>query len=154
MHNISKFDAINGFVKIIFPVQLDEDGYPGVSSEGIWARKLNDGSYEVDSIPFYVNDLSVGDIIAAADAEGRLMFANIIHKSTNNTLRVFLLDSLPEYTSQLKTKLRNLGAEIESFDERYFSVNLPQGISLSKIEELLSSEVSSKKLEYEVSSKR
>ncbi len=53
-------------VKITFRLVQDEDGYPGVGYESMWARRLPDGTFEIDNIPFYSYDVAVGNGTALA----------------------------------------------------------------------------------------
>jgi Domain of unknown function (DUF4265) len=65
-------------VKILFKLEQDEDGYPPVTVEGLWATRLADDTVEVDSIPFFVRDTSLGDVVRVELIEEELFFASTV----------------------------------------------------------------------------
>jgi hypothetical protein len=58
-------DQHEGLVKIVFSLEQDEDGYPPVKTESLWAKPKADGSFELDNTPFYAQGISRKDIVAA-----------------------------------------------------------------------------------------
>ena len=42
------------YFKIVFSLVPDEDGYPPVASESLWAVNVADDEYRLDNIPFHV----------------------------------------------------------------------------------------------------
>ncbi len=42
-------------VKIVFELQQDEDGYPPVTRESLWATPTDGGLYRLDNIPFFAH---------------------------------------------------------------------------------------------------
>src|SRR3546814_1508119 len=65
-------------VKIRFPLEQDESGYPPETSETMWAVPLGNGRYRLDNIPFYAKLVSDGDVVAASIIDGDLTFEEIL----------------------------------------------------------------------------
>jgi len=77
------------FVKVRFGIQQDENSWPPVTSEGLWAVPLGDGRYRIDNTPWFVRQLATGDIvIAQADDGGELWATERAAWSGHLTLRV------------------------------------------------------------------
>jgi hypothetical protein len=51
--------------RVVFPLEVDEDGWPPVGAERMWAFDLGDGRYRIDNVPWFVRDLAVGDVVVA-----------------------------------------------------------------------------------------
>ena len=78
-----------GFDKVRFALEPDADGWPPVTSEGLWAEPLGAGRYRVDNTPWFVRNLSADDVVVATpDAEGVLWATRRIHFSGRMTVRV------------------------------------------------------------------
>ena len=75
-------------VKVIFELERDEDGWPPVSGERLWAFDLGDGTYRIDNVPWYVENLAVEDVVAAAYDEDRLLLTAMVEKSEHLTIRL------------------------------------------------------------------
>ena len=101
----------NGYVKIIFRLQRDSDGYPPTDREGIWAIQTPSGAFRLDNIPFYAMDVSDGDLVSAEDSEGELIFKELVEASDNCTVRVIIFDLARE--AEIRSDLRDLGCSIE-----------------------------------------
>lgn len=76
-------------LKIIFNIEQDEDGYPPVSFESLWAFPLNNGNYIIDNIPFFIYGIAAGDEISALNIEQEFFFDKLIRHSGSSVFRVF-----------------------------------------------------------------
>lgn len=74
--------------KIEFELEQDEDGYPPLRYERLWATPRPDGLYSIDSIPFFVVGISADDVVEADDIDGALRFRKLVRASGNSTFRV------------------------------------------------------------------
>src|SRR5689334_7834646 len=83
-------------VKVIFPVEQDESGYPPVNEESIWCLPQERDVFQVDNIPFYAYDISLEDKIRADVQRGVLRFEKLLAPSKNTTIRVFAKDQSSE----------------------------------------------------------
>ncbi|MFV0537599.1 MAG: DUF4265 domain-containing protein [Dysgonomonas sp.] len=75
------------YQKVVFELEVDEDGYPPVGFESVWTIKERD-YYIVDNIPFYIHDISLGDKIIVKENNGELRYLETIEKSRNSTIRI------------------------------------------------------------------
>jgi len=139
-------------VKIRFPLEQDESGYPPESSETMWAVPLGDGRYILDNIPFYAKLVSDGDVISASVIDGDLTFQEVLEASRNCTIRIITLDDSDG--AEVRNILENIGCKVEgSGTSGFFSVSFDKDIYQSVIE--LINEFSEKELiDYEESSLR
>lgn len=81
-------------VKVFFRLQQDDDGYPPVAVEGLWARPGGTRNTVVlDNIPFYARGVAPGDEIeVASDESGRLWFHSLVKSSGSSVFRVYAIN--------------------------------------------------------------
>lgn len=83
-------------VKVRFSLAVDEDGWPPVDSEGLWAEPLGDDEYKIDNTPLFVQDLATGDVVRArAGNDGVLWATERLSWSGHFTIRVIPLADGP-----------------------------------------------------------
>jgi hypothetical protein len=144
-------------VKIRFEIQQDENGYPPVSVEYLWAVPLERGQYRIDNVPFFVLGVSCDDIVnAQKDQSGMLQFVSLASEGGHSTVRLILFENtrddapLSERTKQLREKLRCLGCSTEqSHIPGLFSVDIPQSVSFLEVRTLLQQGASDDLWDYE-----
>lgn len=151
---INSMDSKNDYVHLIFPLVQEEDGYPGVGSERLWAKKIDNHLYEVDNIPFFVKGISAGDLVTAEEKEGALFFKELEKKSSSSTLRVILFGEndgvKKESALLLRSQLNKMGCETEgSHIPNLISVGIPQVVSLKLVTDYLENGMREGKWEYE-----
>lgn len=56
--------------KVFFKLEPDDDGYPPVSVESLWAQENQDGTCVIDNIPFYTREATLGDVVDVLYDEG------------------------------------------------------------------------------------
>ncbi len=117
-------------VKITFRLVQDEDGYPGVGYESMWARHLTDGTFEIDNIPFYSYDVAVGDIVKAQEVDGELFFSERVKDSGNSVIRMLIHNR--DELDKVRAELRALGCDSEG-DGVVLAVNVPAAVSYAPI---------------------
>lgn len=103
-------------VAVTFGMTPDEEGWPPIGSETLWAQPLGEGRYRLDTVPFFVPDLAVGDVVTAApDDDGRLWAQRRESTGGHGTIRVIplldgsLLGSTQALVSALSQSLGDLG---------------------------------------------
>jgi hypothetical protein len=92
--------------KVLFRLPQDEDGYPPMDIEGVWASKNDDGSLTIDHIPFFTKEATLGDRVCAIARKGQLFYHSTIEHSGNSLLRVVFFEQseLPPLRSQLSSR--------------------------------------------------
>lgn len=121
------------YVKIQFYEQ--DVGY-----ENLLATRLKDGLFRIESIPFFVYDVSLHDVInAKPDQEGRLQFLRVVSSSGNRTLRA---RKSPEFStsesSSLVEQLKACGCQAEILNARLIAIDVPEHSDLRAVTNLLS----------------
>jgi len=123
-------------VKIGFSLEQDEDGWPPVTRENMWAVDLGDGRYRIDNIPFYVMGISDGDLITATKEEDeRLVFSELVEASSNSTFR--LIVSNEEEISEVRKIFRELGCPSELVSHGLISLHVPGSVTMKPIATLI-----------------
>lgn len=136
-------------VKIFFHLKQDEDGYPEVSAESVWAKPTKTADeYIVDNIPFFICEATLGDTLKALKEDGVLWFDSLRQRSGNSLIRVvFFEKSLKE---KINDKLNTMGCSTEySKDHSLLAVNIPAEVDLSDVQAYLHSEADLGKIDFE-----
>jgi len=72
-----------------FSLVIDEDGWPPVSSEGLWAEPLGDDQFRIDNTPWFVVNLAAEDVVTAlAGSDGVLWATGKVRWAGRCTIRV------------------------------------------------------------------
>lgn len=130
-----------GRVRVIFELSQDEDGWPPVGVETLWARQCGVDRVEIDNIPFFVRGLSAGDVVrVVADDTGRLHGTEVIVSSDNCTIRV---SPSGEGESQEKRQkvldtFAPTGVDGEGLNRfNLVALNVPASVDLSAVKQIL-----------------
>ena len=124
----------SGQCRLLLRIPQDEDGLTPFSVERVWVSPREDGTYEIDNIPFFSYDVAVGDIVRAEEDGGDLFFEEVVQASGNSVIRVKLhaeAERLPLYA-----ELQALGCDAEAFGT-LVAVNVPARIPYEPIFALL-----------------
>lgn len=129
-------------MRISFGLVQDEDGYPPADVETLWAlvRHSEDGDdYEIDSIPFFVKDVSLGDRVRTQRRGTELWFDRVVRASKNSLLRI-IVDSA-DRMQDIRERLRVEGCASElSHLSVLAAVDVPAHVDLDKVLDLLEKE--------------
>lgn len=124
-------------VKIHFRLEVDEDGWPPVGAESLWAVPC-EGGFRIDGIPFFVRDATDGDVVEAVpDAnDSALDFTRVVRRSTSSLLRVACYTD--DVHEDVRARLTQLGCACEYFERfRMVSVSVPSTTRIGDVRELL-----------------
>jgi hypothetical protein len=102
--------------------------------EEIWALRQEDGTFEIESIPFHTCEAAVGDIVKAQEVDGDFFFIERVKRSGNSVIRVQVQNS--DELANLRTELHALGCDSE-VDGAALAVNVPAEVSYAPIAQLL-----------------
>jgi len=84
---------IDEHVKIVFPLDVDEDGFPPIGSEALNAQRGTLG-FILENTPFFVTGIALGDIVEAKPTpSGKYDFVQVIQASTNKALSIIFIDT-------------------------------------------------------------
>ena len=139
---------MTGYSKIHFRIEQDQDEYPPVSVETLWARHVADG-FVLDSIPFFSRDATVDDVVQAVhDSSGNLWFSHVVSTAGHSLIRVLLYDD--SRAAEVTEQLQSLGCGTEGMKTyKLIAVDIPPTVSLSRIQDFLRSESSLGHIDYE-----
>ena len=84
-------------VHVVFPLEVDADGWPPVGGERVWAYALGGDRYRLDNAPWFVRGIAEGDIVRAVAPDGASwpVFVERLEWGGNCTIRVIPLSSGP-----------------------------------------------------------
>ena len=141
------------YVKILFRLERDADGYPPNDWESVWAKVAGSGRYEIDNVPFYVRGVSWKDIVEAEERDEEYFFKRVVRPSGHSVLRiiVFKKDEVPA----LRERLIELGCSSEaSHIEGFLAVDVPPNVPLGRVRQYLDTGEQREWWEYEEASLR
>jgi uncharacterized protein DUF4265 len=135
--------------KIHFQLTQDEDGYPPVGVESVWAEPgENPGEYIIDSIPFFIREATLDDIVRAREQDGQRWFEATVRPSLHSLIRVVFFDS--EQVDRVNKRLVELGCSTEYLRAyKLLAVSIPPDAKLSDVQRYLQSESDAGTVDYE-----
>jgi hypothetical protein len=142
--------AGNYCVEIWFRIQKDELGYPvSKSLEQLLARPVleRDDYFRIESIPFYLKNVSRGDIVKANVSENKEIqdgeifeFDSIVDRGSHNTYRLLLKKKHPNDPAFTTEELEKKGLLTEEQYGDFFAVDVPPGLDQQAIDDYLFNE--------------
>jgi hypothetical protein len=123
-------------VKVVVKLEKDEDGYPPLDYEGLWAIPLGEGLFQIDNIPFFATCIALGDVVSATSERGELRYREVVRPSGHSTLRLLIHDE--KEVPAVRELLEKLGCASErSHIPRLISVDVPPAVPLDTLRPLL-----------------
>ncbi len=121
--------------KIIFALDI-KDGWPPVSSEGVWCEKVGN-NFRLNSIPFFIKGLAFGDEFVATpdDVNNHIFEYKVIKESGHSVVWLMNIENidLSEYIAEIENFCCN--AEVlKQF--KIYSIDIPPNINLDKFDEV------------------
>jgi hypothetical protein len=104
-------ESVESRVKILFLLD-QEDGYPPIARESVWARSSSENRYLIDNIPFFVRGISPDDEVEVDFISGEAFFRRLYRPSQVSTFRLFLFDPVNDRT-RIREQLKKLKCESE-----------------------------------------
>jgi Domain of unknown function (DUF4265) len=129
-------------VKLCFELEPEEEDWPPVRTENVWARPVGGDEYELENIPWFVRGVAIGDRVRASrDDDGVLTFRDKIAWSGRYTIRVIPTaeGSSREQIEEVVAAFQPLGAECEGGLPAFkiVALDIPPAARLSEIKTLL-----------------
>jgi hypothetical protein len=114
-------------IEIWCRVALDEHGYPSSQPwEQLHAWPAGDGGYIIGNVPFFANDLAVGDIVVARlTDEGRYQLKEVRRRSGRSVFRIWLSDAATASAANVISRLDGLGCRAEITLGRLIAIDVP-----------------------------
>jgi hypothetical protein len=134
--------------RIRFVLTRDEDGYPPVESELLWAEPLGNGVYRLDNIPFFVRESSLADDVETEEIAGERVFKRTMRNGGHRTVRLLACDG--HDVPRLRDELRVLGCTSElNQDGRLLAVDVPPSVPSATFVHFLKTGAASGRFDYE-----
>ena len=132
-------------VKVRFPFENSEGGS---ETETLWMIKREAG-YELDNIPFYVQELALGDIVVARpDESGALWFSELVRPSGHSTLHLWFAQE--KDVEPVRAALRQMGCPSEVSDlPRLVAVDVPPEVPYQRVKAFLQQGEGAGQFEYQ-----
>jgi hypothetical protein len=113
-------------VEVAFYLPETEDIPEGWSVEFLWAEPLGGDRYRVLTLPSFVEDVAVNDVISAKTPGPELAFEAVVERSGHSMLQVLLGDGEAD-SADLMTPLQGLGCvfHLAHQGSRLYSVDVP-----------------------------
>lgn len=151
---VPETEADDRRVRVFFDLDVDEDGWPPVATETMWARPTDEPDlFVLDNIPFFVRGLSDGDVLRAVrDEDGRLVVTEHLASSGNCTIRVIPLSDGPLAGDKqaVLDAFAPLGVEGEGVGQfDLVALNVPPEADLDRVKGLLLRGVEDGSWDYE-----
>ena len=83
------------FVKVVFPLEFIEEGFPPISVESLNAR-MDAHGYVLDNTPFFAVGVARGDRVEVepiSDKTDQYAFKRVVASSSNKALSIILLEA-------------------------------------------------------------
>jgi hypothetical protein len=136
-------------VEVWFKIEKDADGYPESKNwEGLLTRPEGDGFCRLLSVPFYLKNVSRGDLVAAAS--GRFLeFSRILERSGHNTYRLLLKEVPPSDLARTVDELLKMGLAVEEEKGILLAVDVPPSANQAEVDSYLVAEAKSGRWEMQ-----
>jgi Domain of unknown function (DUF4265) len=146
-------------VEIWFRIQKDKDGYPESKEwEQLLARPVieRDDYFRIESIPFYLKNVSRGDIVAAKAPESSdiqdekgFEFGSVVDRGGHNTYRLLLRKKRPDDPEFTESELLDKGLGVETEYGDFFAIDVPPSVDQPAIDDYLVAESKSGRWEMQ-----
>ncbi|MCK6592214.1 MAG: DUF4265 domain-containing protein [Polyangiaceae bacterium] len=122
--------------KILFDLEPDEDGYPPIGSETVWATHIENNRYRLCNIPFFAREATLDDVVEVKEEGGVLVYKDIVQRSGNSLIRVIYHNETER--EELCRGLRALGCVTELNNiHRIVAVSVPPNVQLEAVQAFL-----------------
>lgn len=83
-------DHPDGLVHVVFELEVDDEGWPPVGAERVWAEPLGSDTYRLDNTPWFARNVAADDIVRAVAPNDDLwpVYVETVEWSGNYTIRI------------------------------------------------------------------
>ncbi|MBE3015004.1 DUF4265 domain-containing protein [Microbispora sp. NEAU-D428] len=119
------------YVKVVFCLEQDEDGWPPAGSEALWAESTEDPHVvKLANTPFFALGVAWGDEVSVRkDSDGPWFYAGLVRESGHSAVRIIVNDR--DRVGEFQDKLTEFGCAWEGISEfpGMIAVNVPPEVS-------------------------
>lgn len=137
--NSNCFDAtLQDRVKIA--VELPNGEWHGNDIESLWAEPVGSDHFQISNVPFYAKALSFDDVVAAHEADGRLIYDHVVKRNGHSTYRVILREGITDKSPEFRSAwapLEDLGCTYEKATDELLAIDVPPEADIRMVYELL-----------------
>jgi hypothetical protein len=134
--------------KVFFQIEQDEDGYPGIASESVWAKSIPGNAFQLDNIPFFATSATLGDVVRTRTEDGHLWFEAIVQPSGHSLFRVVFFDVYAK--DRVNRELVELGCQTEYLEQHHLlAVSIPDAATVPAVQHYLEQESVTGSVDYE-----
>jgi uncharacterized protein DUF4265 len=127
--------------EVWFRIAKKPSGYPESMDWETLAAEPTENGLKLTSIPFYVRNVSWGDVISVADIENDVLeFSGILQRSGHSTLRLLLSENEAGHCEEIVEQLRQRGYLVDNDSETLLAISIPPSLVLSREIEYLQAE--------------
>ena len=142
------------FVKIVFPLEIIEDGFPPISLESLNARRDAAG-FVLDNTPFFATGVALGDRIDVEPIRGKAdhyTFKQVAVSSTNKALSIILLEAGVKESVYQQLRQRGCYCEYGEFGQggtlQMLAVSVPDDCDYEAVTQFLDEVEAQGRLSY------
>ncbi len=107
-----RVEPADDFTKVRFRLDQNGDGWPPVTSEGLWATQVGPAEYLVENTPWFARGLAPGDVVAVEHGEDGVLWATgVVQESGNLVVRV-----TPRPQGPIKDDLQSILDSFAAYD--------------------------------------
>jgi hypothetical protein len=122
--------------KVLFALEI-EDGWPPLGTEGVWCKKIGE-HYQLDNIPFFIQNLAVGDIFSASsDPVNEHIFEFKVLKESGHSV-ISILNNIDLDLANFLNSVKKLGCTYEHFKQYSLTaIDVPPDIEIDELNKLV-----------------
>ncbi|CAM2069280.1 DUF4265 domain-containing protein [Sulfidibacter corallicola] len=124
------------YVKIRFPLEAHEEGFPPIAVEMLNAQLVNEGVAKIDNTPFFVESIAIGDIVLCkpAGSEGVYDFERVVEHGNSKSVSIIFIDESCKEDLYQYFKVHNCYCEYGEFGAfNMLAVSIPASVEYPKI---------------------
>lgn len=130
--------------KIIFTI---EDVECPFDEETMWGIDKGNGYYQIDNIPFYTENLALGDLVKGKKIADQIYYDGLVKTSGHSTVQMIFFDK--SLLMETKSMFKEIGCTSEVFnDKTQLAIDIPKIVSYETIWEILEDGLKKGKWDY------
>jgi hypothetical protein len=133
-------------------VIVDLPNHWATSAESMWAFRLDDGTFQIDNVPFHAYGINYKDIVRvdASDTTRLPVVVEVIIPSDHDTIRVLFPKGIRKKRQEpVIAELEKMKVYVERAFENYIALDIPPEVDYDLVREKLDQFGQEGLLEYE-----